>query len=150
MNRKSLLDQLGSLLESETNFITNMANTAAFLKQEHGYFWVGFYSVINEELLLGPFQGPVACTRINKGKGVCGLTWETMESNLVPDVDKFPGHIACNPHSRSEVVVPLIYKGKCIGVLDADSDKLNDFTAEDVSYLEKVVEILIDSSEIIE
>ncbi len=150
MNRKTLLNQLKSLLESETNFITNMANTAAFLKQEHGYFWVGFYSVIKDELLLGPFQGPIACTRINKGKGVCGKTWETMDSYLVPDVDKFPGHIACNSFSRSEVVVPLVYKGKCIGVLDADSDKLDDFTAADVTYLQDVVEILINSSEIIE
>ena len=150
MNYNTSLRQLESLLNSETNFITNMANTAAFLKQQHGYFWVGFYSVINEELLLGPFQGPVACTRIEKGKGVCGTVWESKHSILVPDVDKFPGHIACNPFSRSEVVIPLIYKGKCIGVLDADSDKLDDFKPEDVTYLESAIEILIQSSQIIE
>ena len=150
MDKESLLAQLSSLLSTETNFITNMANTAAFLKEQHGYFWVGFYSVIGGELLLGPFQGPVACTRINKGKGVCGTVWETKESILVPDVDKFPGHIACNPYSRSEVVVPLMYNGKCVGVMDADSDKLNDFTPEDVKYLEQVVNVLLESSKIIE
>lgn len=146
MDRKSLLAQLKSLLDSESNFITNMANTAAFLKEKHGYFWVGFYLVKEDVLLLGPFQGPVACTRIHEGKGVCGTSWQSNKSILVQNVDEFPGHIACNSNSKSEVVVPLLKNGECIGVLDVDSDKLDDFTTEDMEYLEDVSQILLDAS----
>lgn len=149
MQTQSLLAQLKSLLESEDDFVTNMANTAAFLKENHQYFWVGFYLVKNDWLQLGPFQGPVACTRINKGKGVCGTAWNNQTSILVPNVEEFPGHIACNANSKSEVVVPLMHKENCIGVLDVDSDKLNDFTRQDMEYLEEVTQLLLQSSKII-
>ncbi|RNL52325.1 GAF domain-containing protein [Pedobacter jejuensis] len=140
---KSLIPQIEGLLYGETDFVANMANVAAALKEQFNWFWVGFYLVKNDELVLGPFQGPVACTRIKKGKGVCGSSWEKMETLIVPDVDKFPGHIACASASKSEIVLPLINEGKVIGVLDVDSEFLNHFDTTDKSYLEQVISILL-------
>jgi L-methionine (R)-S-oxide reductase len=135
----SLLPQLEALIGSETDLIANMANIAAALKAQFDFFWVGFYIVKDDELVLGPFQGPVACTRIKKGRGVCGKAWEDQATILVPDVDAFPGHIACSSLSKSEIVVPLFRHGEVFAVLDVDSDSLNDFTEVDKRYLEKVV-----------
>ncbi len=132
---QALLSQLTALINGEDDKIANLANIAAALKESCGYFWVGFYLVKGHELVLGPFQGPVACTRIGKGKGVCGTAWETKEVMVVPDVDKFPGHIACNSASRSEVVLPIVEHNRVTMVLDVDSDKLNDFDHEDVQFL---------------
>lgn len=139
---KTLLPQIKALVGNETDQIANMANIAAALKQTFGFFWVGFYIVRSNELVLGPFQGPIACTRIRKGKGVCGTAWERKETILVPDVDQFPGHIACSSDSKSEVVVPVIRNNEVIAVLDIDSDKLNDFNEEDSFYLEQLVELV--------
>lgn len=133
-----LIPQIEALIKHEPDQIANMANIAAALKQAFNFFWVGFYIVKNGELVLGPFQGPIACTRIKKGRGVCGTAWFEKETILVPDVEKFPGHIACSSDSKSEVVVPLILNEEVIAVLDVDSDKLNDFSLIDVSYLEKI------------
>jgi L-methionine (R)-S-oxide reductase len=138
----AILPQIASLLEKETDLFANMANIAAALKQTFGFFWVGFYRNINGELVLGPFQGPVACTRISYGKGVCGTSLERKETVIVPDVDKFPGHIACSSLSRSEIVVPLIVDKKVHLILDVDSDKINDFSKTDGHYLEKIIGIL--------
>lgn len=139
---KTLLPQIKALVGNETDQIANMANIAAALKQTFGFFWVGFYIVRSNELVLGPFQGPIACTRIRKGKGVCGTAWERKETILVPDVDQFPGHIACSSDSKSEVVIPVIRNNEVIAVLDIDSDKLNDFNEEDSFYLEQLVELV--------
>src|SRR5215471_7047336 len=122
---KSLLPQIRGLLEGETDLIANLANVAAALKEQFNWLWVGFYLVKNNELVVGPFQGPVACTRIKKGRGVCGTAWEKSETIIVPDVEKFPGHIACSSLSRSEIVIPIIREGKVLGVLDVDSEELN-------------------------
>jgi GAF domain-containing protein len=119
-----------------------MANMVAALKEQFGWFWVGFYMVKNEELVLAPFQGPVACTRIKKGRGVCGTSWEKAQTLLVPDVKKFPGHIACSSLSKSEIVVPLIRNGIVVGVLDVDSDAYNQFDETDKIYLEQIVNLL--------
>lgn len=141
---QNLLPQLKSLLAVETNRVANMANVAAALKTQFDFFWVGFYLVdTTDELVLGPFQGPIACTRIKKGKGVCGSAWSEARPLLVPDVDAFPGHIACNSVSRSEIVLPLISNGTVIGVLDVDSDKLNDFDEVDQRYLGQIVALLV-------
>ena len=120
-----------------------MANTSAALKETFGFFWVGFYLVDGDQLVLGPFQGPVACTRIAFGKGVCGASWEQKMAILVPDVDAFPGHIACSSLSKSEVVIPLLKDGKVIGVLDVDSDQLNDFDEVDVKFLTELCTWLV-------
>ena len=125
----ALIPQIQALVGSETDTVANLANISAALKQTFGFFWVGFYLVRQDELVLGPFQGPIACTRIAKGKGVCGTAWEQQKTLVVPDVDAFPGHIACSSDSKSEIVVPLIKNGMVIGVLDVDSDKLDDFVA---------------------
>lgn len=136
---QALLPQVKALLSGEEDWIANMANMAAVLKEAFGFFWVGFYIVKKGELVLGPFQGPVACTRIKKGKGVCGKAWETGETQLVPDVNAFPGHIACSAASQSEIVVP-VFKGKeIIAVLDIDSDQLDAFDAVDQKFLEEMV-----------
>ena len=132
---EALLPQLEALIGAETDGVANLANISAALKETFGFFWVGFYWVKNDELVLGPFQGPVACTRITKGRGVCGTAWATKEIQLVPDVDAFPGHIACSSLSKSEIVVPILKNGIVIGVLDVDSDKLNDFDETDARYL---------------
>jgi L-methionine (R)-S-oxide reductase len=135
---KSLLPQIDSLLEGETDAVANAANIAAALRQTFGFFWVGFYFVKNNELVLGPFQGDIACTRIQKGRGVCGTSWENKATILVPDVDAFPGHIACSSLSKSEIVVPVIKDNVVIAVLDVDSDQLNDFSETDKIYLEQI------------
>src|SRR5919106_2917375 len=122
---KSLIPQIKGLLEGETDLIANLANISAALKEQFNWFWVGFYLVKNDALVLGPFQGPVACTRIRKGKGVCGTSWEQAKTLIVPDVEKFPGHIACSSLSRSEIVVPVLKNGDVVAVLDADSLTLN-------------------------
>jgi len=140
---QSLIPQIEGLLFGETDFVANLANVAAALKEQFNWFWVGFYLVKNEELVLGPFQGPVACTRIKKGKGVCGSSWAQMQTLIVPDVDQFPGHIACASASKSEIVLPLIKDGEVIGVLDVDSEFLNHFDVTDQVYLEQVILILL-------
>jgi GAF domain-containing protein len=132
---ESLLPQIQALVEGESDAIANLANVAAALKSTFGFFWVGFYVVKNDELVLGPFQGSVACTRIAKGKGVCGTAWETKSIQLVPNVDLFPGHIACSSLSKSEIVVPIERNGEVIAVLDVDSDQLSDFDETDSIYL---------------
>ena len=140
---ESLIPQIQGLIYGEENLVANLANVAGALKEALGFFWVGFYLVDSEdELVLGPFQGPVACTRIKKGKGVCGTTWEEQKTIIVPNVDEFPGHIACASASKSEIVVPVFQEGKIIAVLDVDSDKLNDFDAIDQQYLEQIVKLL--------
>jgi GAF domain-containing protein len=135
----SLLPQVRALVEGENDAVANLANIAAALKEQFGWLWVGFYLVKNDELVVGPFQGPVACTRIRKGRGVCGTSWEKAVTLIVPDVEAFPGHIACSSLSRSEIVVPIFHKGEVIGVLDADSVELNDFDAEDQRWLEEMM-----------
>ena len=127
-----------SLIEGEVDLVANLANVAAALKEAFDFFWVGFYLVKQDQLVLGPFQGPVACTRIRKGKGVCGTAWQESATLLVPDVEVFPGHIACSSLSRSEIVVPLIKDGEVWGVLDIDSDLLNFFDETDRKYLEEM------------
>ena len=138
----TLLPQIASLIGNETDPIANMANLAAALRQTFHFFWVGFYRVIDEQLVLAPFQGPIACTRIKYGKGVCGTAWKEAKTIIVPDVDAFPGHIACSSDSRSEIVVPIIRENKVIAVLDIDSDQLNTFDQTDQIYLEKIVNYL--------
>lgn len=138
----SLLPQLKALLQGENDLIANLANTAAALKEAFDFFWVGFYLVRDGQLVLGPFQGPVACTRIRKGKGVCGTAWQEAATQVVPDVEAFPGHMACSSLSRSEIVVPLLKDGEVWGVLDIDSDSLNSFDETDRKYLEEVVTFL--------
>jgi len=132
----SLLPQIKALIEGEEDQIANLANIAAALKETFNFFWVGFYLVKGDELVLGPFQGPIACTRIRKGKGVCGTAWATVKTQLVPDVDAFPGHIACSSLSRSEIVIPLVRDNRVWGVLDIDSEHYNSFDEVDVRYLE--------------
>ena len=141
---RELYPQLQSLISRETNLVANLANTAAALRQAFGFFWVGFYLVEGDELVLGPFQGDIACTRITRGRGVCGTCWQTGKPLVVPDVDAFPGHIACSSSSRSEIVVPLIdISGEIVGVLDIDSDRLADFSeGVDRPALERIAELL--------
>lgn len=136
---QALLPQISGLISSETDAVANMANVASALKYTFGFFWVGFYMVKEGELVLGPFQGPIACTRIRKGKGVCGASWEQEKTLVVADVDAFPGHIACSSDSKSEIVVPIFKDNVVIGVLDVDSDTLNSFDTIDQVYLEKMM-----------
>ena len=143
---QSLLPQIEGLLYGESDFVANMANVAAALKEQFRWFWVGFYLVKGDELVLGPFQGPVACTRIKKGKGVCGTSWAQRTTLIVPDVDAFPGHIACASASRSEIVLPLINDNEVIGVLDVDSEFLDHFNDTDKLYLEQVISILLNQN----
>ncbi len=138
----TLIPQIKGLLSGETNLVANLANTAAALKEQFGWFWVGFYLVDQNELVLGPFQGPVACTRIQKGRGVCGTSWAEAKTLIVPDVEKFPGHIACSSLSKSEIVVPLVKDGVVWGVLDVDSSDYDQFDTTDQQYLESIVSIL--------
>ncbi len=137
-----LLPQLKALTNGETDIIANLANISAALKEAFDFFWVGFYIVNHKELVLGPFQGSIACTRIQKGRGVCGTAWEKATTIVVPDVEKFSGHIACSSWSKSEIVVPVLVKGTVKMVLDVDSDKLNDFGDEDVEGLNGVVDLI--------
>jgi len=139
---KEILPQIISLLEGEKDLVANMANMAAALKEAFDFFWVGFYTVKEEQLVLSPFQGPIACTRIRFGKGVCGTAWKERRTLIVPDVDRFPGHIACSSASRSEIVVPVFHEETLIGVLDIDSDHLDAFDETDRLYLEKIVQYL--------
>ncbi|HWW38898.1 GAF domain-containing protein [Pedobacter sp.] len=139
---ESILPQIEALLSGENDLIANLANIAAALKEQFNWFWVGFYLVKENELVLGPFQGPVACTRIQKGRGVCGTSWARSEVLIVPDVELFPGHIACSSVSRSEIVLP-VYQGKeIIGVLDVDSEYLSHFDDIDELYLKKIVSLI--------
>lgn len=136
-----LLPQLKALTEGEPDLIANLANIVAALRESMQFFWVGFYFVRGQELVLGPFQGPVACTRIAFGKGVCGASWAKKETIVVPDVDQFPGHIACSSLSKSEIVVPVIKNGEVILILDIDSDSLATFDDTDAHYLKQVADL---------
>jgi GAF domain-containing protein len=139
----SLLQQIISVTEDEPDQIARMANAAAMLHETFGWWWTGFYRVVDDELVLGPFQGSLACMRIRRGRGVCGTAWERDETQVVPDVDKFPGHIACSSASKSEIVVPVHDdEGHVVAVLDIDSDELNTFDNTDKEWLEKIVEFL--------
>ena len=142
---QELMPQLHALIGDEKDLIANSANLIGALKEAFGYFWIGIYFVkgeAKEELVLGPFQGPPACVRIAFGKGVCGTSWKEKSSIIVPDVNLFPGHIACSPHSRSEIVVPVIKNGVVKGVIDIDSTELSAFDETDRQYLEEVAEII--------
>jgi len=139
-----LLPLIRSLVEGEKDSIANLANVSAALKQGFNFFWVGFYLVKDNELVLGPFQGPIACTRIQHGRGVCGTAWKEATTILVPNVDEFPGHIACSSDSKSEIVIPIIKNEQVIGVLDVDSDQLNDFDETDKQYLTQLCQWLSD------
>lgn len=139
-----VLKQAESLCHGEPNLVANLSNITALLKQTFNWFWIGFYLVENTALVLGPFQGPVACTRIQKGKGVCGSVWEKQATIIAPDVNLFPGHISCNAASQSEIVVPIVKNGKMVAVLDVDSDELDSFDGEDKLGLEALA-ILISS-----
>ncbi|HTL80905.1 MAG TPA: GAF domain-containing protein [Bacteroidia bacterium] len=140
---KSLLPQLVALTDGENDLVANASNIVGALKQAFGFFWVGIYFVKKDQLVLGPFQGPIACTRISKGKGVCGSAWEKKQTIIVEDVDKFPGHIACSSDSKSEIVVPVFSNdGKVCAVIDVDSDQLSDFNSTDAHYLEEVAGLL--------
>ena len=139
---QSIIPQIAALIEGEQDLIANLANIAAALKVQFGWWWVGFYLVKNNELVLGPFQGPVACTRIHKGRGVCGAAWQQEKTIIVPDVEKFPGHIACSSLSKSEIVVPIFSQQQVVGVLDVDSEVLNFFDATDERYLKEIVDLL--------
>jgi GAF domain-containing protein len=149
---QSLIPQIKGLLDGETDLVANMANVVASLKEQFGWLWVGFYvvkpvstktsGVEDDELVLAPFQGPVACTRIKKGRGVCGSCWAQAATLIVPDVEKFPGHIACSSLSRSEIVVPVIRNNKVVAVLDIDSSELNQFDTTDQQYLEEITSLI--------
>ncbi len=139
---QSLIPQITALLEGEPDQTANMGNIAAALKEQFGWWWIGFYMVKGDDLVLGPFQGPVACTRIRKGRGVCGTAWQNAVTLIVPDVTKFPGHIACSSLSKSEIVVPVIRNEQVVAVLDADSEWPGHFDEEDQRYLEEIVRLL--------
>ncbi|MDD2645651.1 MAG: GAF domain-containing protein [Bacteroides sp.] len=153
---QEVLSQAKMILADESDLVANLANIAALIKETFHFFWVGFYWVKNNELVLGPFQGPIACTRIAKGRGVCGTAWQNKSSIIVPDVTQFEGHIACSPHSKSEIVIPLIktrtengnVKTEVIGILDVDHNELNTFDAIDERYLNMICEVLLESSSI--
>ncbi|PZX58330.1 GAF domain-containing protein [Algoriphagus ratkowskyi] len=139
---EAILPQIEALISGEPDLYANLANISAALKEAFDFFWVGFYLVKENQLVLGPFQGPIACTRISMGKGVCGTAWQEGKTILVPDVDAFPGHIACSSASKSEIVVPVFKGGLVAFVLDVDSDQLDDFDSVDQEYLEKLMESL--------
>jgi len=138
---QSLLPQIEALVYGEPDLVANLANICAALKEQFKWFWVGFYLIKDGELVLGPFQGPVACTRIGLGKGVCGAAWERAETLIVPDVEAFPGHIACSSLSQSEIVVPVFNDGKVVAVLDVDGEVLDQFDEIDAQYLEEIVKL---------
>lgn len=139
---QGLIPQIRGLVEGEPDLIANLANISAAIHQQFGWLWTGFYLVKQDELVLGPFQGPIACTRIKKGRGVCGTAWEKAETQIVPDVEKFPGHIACSSLSRSEIVLPLIKDGEVWGVLDIDSEELESFNELDQRYLSQILDLI--------
>jgi GAF domain-containing protein len=138
----SLIPQIKGLVSGEPDLVANLANIAAALKEQFDFFWVGFYLIKEEELVLGPFQGPVACTRIRKGRGVCGKSWSQANTVVVPDVEKFPGHIACSSISKSEIVVPIFKNNEVWGVLDVDSDQYNSFDETDTQFLQEIVALI--------
>ena len=142
---QNLLPQIKGLLEGEPDLIANLANICGALKEQFGWLWVGFYLVKKDELVLGPFQGPVACTRISKGRGVCGTSWAEAKTLIVPDVEKFPGHIACSSLSRSEIVIPLVNNNEVWGVLDVDSSEHDEFDSTDQKYLEAIIALVKNS-----
>ena len=137
-----LYKQIAAVTESESDAIANMANIAAMIHHTFGFWWTGFYRVVGEELVLGPFQGPLACSRIAYGRGVCGTAWKEQRTQVVPDVELFPGHIACSSVSKSEIVVPLQKDGKVVAVLDIDSEHLATFDETDRQWLERIMELL--------
>jgi len=139
---ETLISQLDALVADEQDLIANLSNIVAALKQTFNFFWVGFYQVKGDQLVLGPFQGPIACTRINFGKGVCGTSWKERKTIVVPDVEKFPGHIACSAASKSEIVLPAFKNSEVFLVLDVDSDRLNDFDVLDEKYLSEVIRLI--------
>lgn len=139
---EQLLPQIEALIAGESNLVANLANVAAALRQTFGFFWVGFYLVEGNELVLGPFQGDIACTRIGFGKGVCGTAWQKQKSIIVPNVDEFPGHIACSSSSKSEIVIPILKNEKVVAVLDVDSDELDAFDETDNSYLTQIANLV--------
>ena len=139
---EALIPQVEALISGEQDLVANLANIAAALREAFGFFWVGFYVVQGQELVLGPFQGPIACTRIAYGRGVCGTAWKEKKTQLVPDVEAFPGHIACSSASKSEIVVPAFQNGEVFLVLDVDSDTLDDFDGVDQRYLEDLMGML--------
>lgn len=139
---QSLLPQIKGLLDGEPDLIANLANVVAALKEQFGWLWVGFYLVKNDELILAPFQGPVACTRIRRGRGVCGTSWDKAETLIVPDVEKFPGHIACSSLSKSEIVIPVIRNNEVVGVLDVDSNEYDSFDNTDKEWLEQIIALI--------
>jgi len=139
---QSLIPQIEALLAGEPDLIANLANVCAALKEQFKWFWVGFYLVKGDELVLGPFQGPVACTRIGLGRGVCGAAWQQEKTLIVPDVDAFPGHIACSSISKSEIVLPLFNHGKVVAVLDVDSESFDQFDETDAVYLQQIIELV--------
>lgn len=139
---RALIPQIKGLVSGETDLVANLANIAAALKEQFHFFWVGFYLVKEDELVLGPFQGPVACTRISKGRGVCGASWAQANTIIVPDVEKFPGHIACSSISKSEIVIPLFKNNEVWGVLDVDSDQYNSFDETDAQFLQEIVVLI--------
>ncbi|MGH2622106.1 MAG: GAF domain-containing protein [Sphingobacterium sp.] len=141
----NLLPQIKGLLTGENNQVANMGNICAALKEQFDFFWVGFYLVEGDELVLGPFQGPVACTRIAYERGVCGTAWANKQTLIVDDVDQFPGHIACNTQSRSEIVLPLFKNEKCIGILDVDSSTKAAFDQTDATYLQKIINLYVNT-----
>jgi GAF domain-containing protein len=142
---ESLIPQIQGLLHGEKDGIANLANVSAALKEQFDWLWVGFYLVKDDELVLGPFQGPVACTRIKRGRGVCGSSWIQKKTLIVPDVEKFPGHISCSSLSRSEIVIPIIKDDIVIGILDVDSEELSTFDSTDKEYLEKIISIVLEN-----
>ena len=139
---QSLIPQIKGLLDGESDLIANMANVIAALKEQFGWLWVGFYIVKGEELVLAPFQGPVACTRIKRGRGVCGSSWAQAKTLIVPDVEKFPGHIACSSLSKSEIVIPVIRNNEVVAILDVDSNEYDQFDTTDQRYLEEIVTLI--------
>lgn len=139
---QTIIPQIQAIIEDETDVIANLANICAALKQQFDWFWIGFYLVKDNELVLGPFQGPIACTRIAIGRGVCGSAWQQQQVIIVPDVDQFPGHIACSSASRSEIVLPIMKNGECLGVLDIDSSELNQFDEVDAKYLKQLIAMI--------
>ena len=141
-NYRLLLAQVRAIVKDESDAVANMANVAALIQETFRFWWTGFYRVVDNQLVLGPFQGPVACTRIGFGKGVCGTSWKEKKTYVVEDVEQFPGHIACSSESRSEIVVPLIKQGEVVGVLDIDSEKLATFDATDKEWLEQIAEVV--------
>jgi GAF domain-containing protein len=140
---QSVIPQIKALIDGEPDLVANLANIVAALMEQFGWLWIGFYLVKENQLVLAPFQGPVACTRIKKGKGVCGTSWEKAETLVVPDVEKFPGHIACSSKSRSEIVVPIIRNNKVRGVLDVDSEQLAAFDETDKQFLQEIADLII-------